>query len=258
MCSVPVIFLSSQRPICKVRLRTEDLKDIPADCNTKSVKANMEIWHNLNPNQWIYIVSRPVHATISCQPNTENIIDVTLKGVGIFELQPTCRCYTMSTTLTASSNITRNFTNYIPKININHDNCCIEKENLLESTQMRPLQFDNSDLDALRHAKHKLQQFDEILAKEVNNPFLAEHHSIFGLLIEILTVSIIIMIICCCCCDCTWIPYFGKFFPSKSGSLRVGFIRVVWVAIFEMKQPALQFAYFYLKCLGTCQNQPEA
>jgi hypothetical protein len=128
---------------------------------------------------------------------------------------------------------------------------------------MRPLQFDNSDFDALRHAKHKLQQFDEILAKEVNKPFLAEHHSIFGLLIGILTVSIIIIIICCCCCDCTWIPYFVKFFPSKSGSLRVGFtlnfqIRVVWVAIFEMKQPALQFAYFYLKCLGTCQNQPEA
>jgi hypothetical protein len=131
MCSIPVIFLSSQRRICEVRLRTEHLKDIPADCNTQSVKANMEIWHNLNPNQWIYVVSRLVHATISCQPNTENIIDVTLKGVGIFELQPTCRSYTMSTTLTASSNITRNFTNYIPKININHDNCCIEKENLL-------------------------------------------------------------------------------------------------------------------------------
>jgi hypothetical protein len=225
MCSVPVIFLSSQRPICEVRLRTEDLKDIrvPSDCNTKSVKASMEIWHNLNPNQWIYVVSRPVHATISCQPNTENIIDVTQKRVGIFELQPKCRCYTMTTTLVASSNITRNFTNYIPKININHDNCCIEKEDLLESTQMRPLQFDNSDLDALRHAKHKLQQFDEILAKEVNKPFLAEHHSIFGLLIGILTVSTIIIIICCCCsrycCDCTWIPYFGKFLPSKSGSL---------------------------------------
>ncbi|CAH1366143.1 unnamed protein product, partial [Tenebrio molitor] len=33
----------------------------------------------------------------------------------------------------------------------------------------------------------KLQQFDKILAKEVNKPFLAEHHSIFGLLIGILT-----------------------------------------------------------------------
>jgi hypothetical protein len=145
-------------------------------------------------------------------------MDVALKGIGIFELQPRCRCCTMSTTLIANSNITRNFTNYIPKININHDNCCIEKENLLESTQMQRLQFDNSDLNALRHAKHKLQQFDEILAKEDNKSFL-----VFGLFIGILTVSIIIIIMCCCCsrycCDCTWIPYFGKFFPSESGSL---------------------------------------
>jgi hypothetical protein len=49
-------------------------------------------------------------------------MDVTLRGIGILELQPGCQAYTLSTSLIAAENITTNFTNYIPTLNINLDN----------------------------------------------------------------------------------------------------------------------------------------
>lgn len=219
LCPKPMIFLSTQRPICEVILRTGNINQIPDDCPTKSIKAEMEVWHQLTPNQWLYIVSNPTPATVSCETNVETIMDITLRGTGLLELRALCKCYTMTTSLAASSNISSQYANFIPDIDITLDNCCIGNQRLLNASLMAPIRIDNINLDELRHAKHKLDQFDDILRREINQPFLTEHYTAFGSFIGIITLMFFsIILLCCCsryCCDCTWIPFIGRCLPQR-------------------------------------------
>lgn len=219
LCPKPTIFLTTQRPICEVILRTQSVNQIPDDCRTRSIKAEMEVWHQLTPNQWLYVISDPVPATVSCDPNVESIMDITLQGTGILELRTSCKAYTMTTSLTASSNASLIFINYVPSINITLDDCCIENQQLLQASPMSPIHIDNANLDDLRHAKHKLDQFDEILRKEINKPLLVEQYTTFGLIIGVITVALIIFVFCYCCsrycCNCTWIPLIGRYLPNR-------------------------------------------
>src|SRR5699024_9065636 len=146
-------------PICEVCLRIEETQTIPDDCITRSIKADMEIWHRISSNQWLYALTQPVPATISCGADFENVAEINLHGVGILEMQPKCRCYTMSTSLVAAYNITRNHTNYVPPIDINLDDCCLEEQKILKVSKMDPIRIDDANLDELRHAKHRLEQF---------------------------------------------------------------------------------------------------
>jgi hypothetical protein len=126
-------------------------------------------------------------------------MDVTLRGIGILELQPGCQAYTLSTSLIAAENIATNFTNYIPTLNINLDKCCIETQELLGSIQMKPLHINNINLDELRHANHKLKHFEKILDDEIHQPLLGPYNSIFDILFGIGTVAAIIILSCSCC-----------------------------------------------------------
>lgn len=220
MCPQPVIYLTSQRPVCDVRLRTENLNFIPDDCSTKTMKAEVEIWHTLRSNQWLYVLSSVTPATISCDPKDDQIIDINFQGTGIFTLRPKCKCYTMSTSLIASYNVTKNFTNFIPSVDISSDDCCIKEQQILKAVEMKPLELNNLNLDELRHSKHQLDKFEEELRAEINKPFPWGHRTFWGSLIGVITVITVLLIFCCCCCrycfDCTWLPYIGKLIPKRS------------------------------------------
>ncbi|KAL1494860.1 hypothetical protein ABEB36_010378 [Hypothenemus hampei] len=125
----------------------------------------------------------------------------------------------MSTILQATSNIMSNFTHYIPNININIDECCIKEKQDIHEIQMEPLRLNNINLDELRHAKHKLEMFEETLQHEINEPFFSGHHTWINLLISSIIIGIGIIVLCCCCskycCNCRWLPIIGRFMPKK-------------------------------------------
>ncbi|RZC33695.1 hypothetical protein BDFB_011707 [Asbolus verrucosus] len=107
-------------------------------------------------------------------------------------MEPKCKCYTPSTVLISSSNQTANYTNYIPTIDINHHDCCIEKEQYLEIEPMEPLKLTNLNLNELRHSQHKLQQFDEILQTNLNKPFIVQHTKWYNVVLGVIITIVII------------------------------------------------------------------
>ncbi|KAL3283937.1 hypothetical protein HHI36_018105 [Cryptolaemus montrouzieri] len=176
----------------------------------------MEIWHPLSPNTWLYAISKKTMATISCNKLNSDTNDIELDGLGILTLNQGCKCYTFSSVLYASSNQTSNFTNYIPSLDINKDDLCLQNQKLFEQKliQMDTLKIDNANLDELRHSKKKLDQFDEFLAQNMQESFLSKNLSWFATTTEILCFAVVMILSCCCCCNCSWLPLIGRFFPK--------------------------------------------
>lgn len=215
ICHNPTVYSALDRPVCEVSLKDRFSDHIPEDCSTHTIKANIEIWHPLSSNSWLFITSQNSIASVSCERSNTHIIDVPINGTGIFRMKPKCKCYTFSTVLSSTSNDSRIYHNFVPNFNIVTDDCCIQKHNTLHYKEylMNPMDLTNLNLDELRHSQHKLEQFDEILQKSINEPFFSNHTSWFT--ISILLSSIFLLIILCCCCNCSWIPYFGKYFPKR-------------------------------------------
>lgn len=206
ICSQTTIHLTKERPVCETELKLKQLSSIPSSCRTKTMKTEMEIWHPLSSNHWLFIVTDTTVGTINCDEATNSVLDVQFHGTGILQLRSRCKCYTTSTLLIATSNQTTNYTNYIPQLDIIGDDCCIrEQQYLLQTEEMKPLQLHDLNLDDLRHAQHKLRQYDEILQQNLNKPFIVQHSKWYNVLFGIITLFIVFILFWYCCGKyCRW------------------------------------------------------
>lgn len=221
ICYNPTIKSTLDQPVCETLLNNKYTKTTPEDCVIRTVKANFEIWHPLSENTWLFVLSVPTPGTISCQ-HTASIIDVQLVHSGYIHLEHECKLYAGSTILHATSNYSSNYTNWIPNIDLEDDDCCIRQINTLKTHTMTPVDLRNLNLDELRLAQHKLTQFDEIIQRNINEPLIIKHLNWFSVLIASCLIFVILIVLCCCCgkcCNCSWIPFFGRLFPTPKISL---------------------------------------
>lgn len=208
ICYNVIVHLTKERPICETTLRLNpQLLEIPPDCQTRTIKSTMEVWHSIQNNQWLYILTQATPITLNC--GKSQIFDAVIQGTGIFNLNPGCRCYTTSTLLAATTNLIANHTHYFPTPSITEDDCCVEKQRLLSTETMKPMQLHNLNLNELRHAQHKLDQYDQLIQSSINQPFLNVHHSWYTILLACAVIFALLILFCftCCnrCCPCRWI-----------------------------------------------------
>lgn len=215
ICSRTTVYLVKERPTCEVDLKLRQPKTIPKDCSTKTIKSEMEIWHPLSPNQWLYILTQPVAGTISCENSNSPIVDFSLQGTGIFTLKSKCKCYTLSTLLIASSNMSANYSNFVPSnVDIVNDDCCQKQQEFLKIEEMDTLKLNNLNLNDLRHVEHKLQQFDDELQRKIDQPFIIHKSKWYNVLLGTIVLLMLILVFCWGCCRCCrWKPlsWFRKF-----------------------------------------------
>jgi hypothetical protein len=95
MCDVPTIQRTT-KPTCELQL----LRLQPGYCNVTSMPAVSEIWEQLNPNNWVFVLNNRQTITISC-PNKTNRIHL-LPNTGFLSLLPGCS----ATTKTISVHVT--------------------------------------------------------------------------------------------------------------------------------------------------------
>lgn len=219
LCRGIIAYSSAQNPVCETRLITEAALSVPQDCTTRTLKANFEIWHPLSTNSWLFTITNPTAATISCDGSTNNIMDLPINGSGIITLQQRCQIHTFSTTLYSTSNHSANFTNFFPNFNISMDDCCVYQYNYLkeDSSPMKTLNLIGLNLDDLRHTKHKLEQFEDTLQSNVNKPHFLTHSVWYQsyIMFTILLIFIVLSYLFCCkCCNCHWLPFIGSFWPK--------------------------------------------
>lgn len=165
---------------CELILFSQATKKIPSSCKIRTIQADIEVFQNTNPNEWIYVLSKPTDIAILCHSNED--YETTISKIGIITLSPNCKAYTDLTSLEP----TATFSNYtvnikIPVTDITMDDCCIKKGNnrTLESLQMKAVKLSNIDLNELNYAQHRLTQFDEILQEQLNKPFIIKYQNWF-------------------------------------------------------------------------------
>ena len=107
-----------------------------------------------------------------CDDLNTPVVDFLLHGTGIFKLEAKCKCYTLSTLLVTTNNMSANYSNYIPSVDITKDDCCLQEQKFLQADKMNTIKLNNLNLNELRHAHHKLKQFDEQLQQSINQPFM--------------------------------------------------------------------------------------
>lgn len=102
--------------------------------------------------------------------------------------------------ITATSDQTGNYSNYIPTIDITKDNCCILEQNYLATEEMEPIKFSNLNLNKLRHAQSKIQQFDDELTQKIDQPLYVVKSKWYNVIFGIIAAIAIIFSFCWCCC----------------------------------------------------------
>lgn len=206
VCSQTTAYLVKERPTCEVDLKTKQLATIPKSCNTKVMNGFVEIWHPLNKNQWLFVVTNPTLGTVYC--DTDNrITDANIKGVGIFTLKSRCKCYTLSATLIAKSDQTANYTYPMSTIDITMDECCQTKQDILQTEDMEPIRLENLNLNELNHADSKLRQINDELQRRIDQPFLYHASKWYNVLTGSITFIIIFLLVTWCCCrKFRWFP----------------------------------------------------
>lgn len=185
LCKEVSISKRTDTPNCEIELFLKSTTQIPKSCKIKHLFADAEIWHRISAQEWLFVLTKPTSINIICSNNEpqEEIIN----RIGILQLDRNCRAYSDHAVLEAQSVLGNvNITTKIPITDITTDDCCIKlKENItIQAIPLQPITLTNLDLNELKFAKHKLNQFDEILQDQLNKPFLIKHSSWFTLLLS--------------------------------------------------------------------------
>lgn len=181
---------------CEVQLLMKTTTTIPRTCQTRNLIADLQIWHRLQDNKWFYATSKPTQISIVC--SKEDSITQVIKRSGIIRLDSTCQAYTDQVTLHSQRILPgHNLTNEIPVTDITEDDCCKKlKRNIsVNAIYMEPLKLTNLDLNELKYAQEKLNQFDEQLQQQLNKPFIVKQSHWYTTIISVITVLIILLIL---------------------------------------------------------------
>lgn len=165
---------------CETQLFFNITQKIPETCTTKKLLADIEVWHKIQSNEWLYILSKPTMVNILCRNSDD--AEERLQMMGTLHLDSDCKAYTGTTMLEAEAiSGSTNVSHKIPPLDITQDDCCVKlRENVtLDHIKLQPIQLNNLNLDELKYAQRKLDDIDEILQQQINQPFLMKHSNWF-------------------------------------------------------------------------------
>lgn len=182
-------------PDCEMELFLKSTTTIPKSCSIKHLFADAEIWHRISPQEWLFILSKPTLLNVLCK-NKEPQEEV-INKIGILQLDRDCHArsdHAILETTTTSGNV--NISTKIPLTDITTDDCCIKlHENVtIHAVPLRPISLTNLDLNELNFAKHKLNQFEDILQDQINKPFIMKHSNWFTLMLSSVATIVLLYI----------------------------------------------------------------
>lgn len=63
------------------------LKYLPDNCPYKCIYGDVDIWHKLNDNKWIFVQTKPTKLFIECVNNVTNVV---ISGTGVLSVPLRC------------------------------------------------------------------------------------------------------------------------------------------------------------------------
>lgn len=166
VCALSNVFSTIANPICETILISEVINKLPNSCETKLLHGQIDIFHRISNNRWLFAQSEPGKCHITCKDNP-NSFDEVLFSIGILYIPKNCKAFYKTLQFYPVNEVyVSNVTNRISDFNIVDDDCC-EMSRLNKTFSKLPFtKLKNVDnLDSLLHASVHL----DYLEKELEN-----------------------------------------------------------------------------------------
>lgn len=193
LCEITDVYAVLNNPSCEIEIITKTLTSLPEDCPVKFMFGDIEIWHKLNNNKWVFVQSKPTKISIECNHNVSELI---ISGTGILSIPLQCTGFHQNLKL-----VTKMYPKiYVPAVSSDFDiinnNCCNHVIKLNNNIPVPKIK--NINLDNLKSIKAVSDQLIEDLkdVKESNNFNNHVSFPILSILSVILVLSFIFVYLC--------------------------------------------------------------
>lgn len=202
ICPLSTVYSSINNPCCETRLFTEASKSLPKECDSKLIYGDVDIWHVLNNNKWIFVQSKMCHLTVKCDNDIE---EHPVFGTGILKLTDDCIGYSKTIRLLPSTSKDVLISNNMHSdFNIIEDDCC-KKEKFNNSLPLlTPIAISNINLDSLKYASHKLDSLEDDLDNLQQESHLVRYGTYYSSVTLSLVGIVILYVIFKCCKLCNF------------------------------------------------------
>lgn len=204
--------------VCETELL---IKNKMLDCDLRTLKNDIEIWHKLEKqNSWLYTITRPTTLTINC----EKLEDVPISGTGTFTLKnKKCRGSTIYHTLVPDLDFVSYYTNKIVTKDLLIEDCC-EVETLKYVNGLQPIdtiKVTDINLKELSETAHKINVAKGKISDILSRPNPIHHFSILTYTVAGLIVLVVIFF-CWKCSNggklCLKLCLFNKWFSRDNAN----------------------------------------
>lgn len=159
VCNSLDILSVINNPNCEIEIMTKAVEVLPEKCTTKFIYGNIDIWHKLNGNKWIFVQSNHAKLTIECK---HICVDKVISGTGILLLKPDCTAFCKDIKLDARENFNLTTSLVISNFNIVNDSCCnLKRFTELSLTKLAVPEINNVNLESLKLLNDLPNQFVE-------------------------------------------------------------------------------------------------
>lgn len=208
MCEISNIYSVPGNPSCDIEIMTKTLSKIPKTCLYKYLYGEIDIWHKLNNNNWIFVESGRDKLTIECKDKT--IFESVISGTGILNVPTNCIAYFKSLKFVKQSDPKINIPIISSDFDIVNDTCCDLKHFNDLKINLSMSKISNINLQELKGFKTVTDKIKDNL--NIVDPQSSFHNHVSFPIISIISIILIV---------CFILVYFYKIFIRSKQNVKV-------------------------------------
>ncbi|XP_045527308.1 uncharacterized protein LOC123715955 [Pieris brassicae] len=176
LCEITDVYAVLNNPSCEIEIITKALTTLPENCPVKVMFGDLDIWHKLNNNKWIFVQSKSTKLSIECN---QNVSELVISGTGVLNLPIDCVGFHKNLKL-----VTKVYPKtYVPAVSSNFDiiddDCCKSVNKLSNNFSIPKIKIIN--LDNLKSIK-AISDLSMKDLNEIKNPNNFNNHVSFPIL----------------------------------------------------------------------------
>ena len=191
ICQLATVFPTSANPSCECELLSKVITKIPAQCETKFIRGDINVWKPLRNNRWIFVQSTSSKLSLDCL-NSE-LSEINILGTGIINIPVFCKGYCKNTQLLPKYNVFNiNLPDTKLDFNLINDSCCSLSKFTKIANDVPRIKLESLDLEKLSFKDNTDKRIISELDKILQEPHIIRygaHYSTF-------TIAFILVIIC--------------------------------------------------------------
>lgn len=190
LCEITDVYAVLNNPSCEVEIITQALSSIPENCPYNFIFGDVDIWHRLNNNKWVFVQTKPSKLSIECN---HSVFEFVISGTGILNIPSQCTAFFKNLKLVARTYPKINVPSVYSDFNIINDSCCSFNRIRKISIDIPTPKIKSVSLDNLKTFKIVSDEIIDNL-KNVEKPNNFNNHVSFPI-ISILSLTLCVSLI---------------------------------------------------------------